>query len=99
MPRISTVRERSVSDDGVISIRIAKQVVDGGEILAEQPHRIIIAPGQDVDGVITDVDENLTQMGYGPVVNWTGVRALAAAEHTPEVVQAYQAKLAAQVKE
>lgn len=98
MPRISTVIERSISNDGIISVRVAKQVVDGGEILAEQPHRVVIAPGEDIESVIANADNHLTQMGYGPVVNWQSVRALVTSEHTPEVVAAYQAKMAAQVR-
>lgn len=96
MPRISTVSDRSISGDGIINVRVAKRVVDNGEILAEQPHRVVIAPGEDIESVIASADAHLTQMGYGPVVNWQGVRALVTAEHTPAVVQAYQAQLAAQ---
>lgn len=90
MPRISTINQREITDTGLIHVRIAKQVVDAGEVISSQWHRCSISPGEDVESVISSVDDHLTQMGYGPVVDWSGVRATVAAEHTPEVIKAYQ---------
>lgn len=98
MPRISVINQREITEDGVIQVRISKRIVDNGEVISSQWHRCSISPGEDIESAIANVDDHLTQMGYGPVVNWTGVRALAAAEHTSEVVSAFQAKMAAQVR-
>jgi hypothetical protein len=90
MPRTATVNQREITENGTIQVRIAKQVVDAGEVISSQWHRCALEPGQSVDDMISAVDANLTQMGYGPVVDWSGVRATVAAEHTPEVIKAYQ---------
>ena len=90
MPRKSIIDQREITREGVLQVRIAKQVVDAGEVIAETWHRCSLAPGQNVEDMTSAVDANLTQMGYGPVVDWSGVRATVAAEHTPEVIQAYQ---------
>jgi len=99
MPRIATVNQREITENGTIQIRIAKQVVDAGEVISSLWHRCSVVPGEDVESVIANVDDHMAQMGYGPVVDWSGVRALVASEHTPEVVQAYQDAMAAQVAE
>ena len=90
MPRIATINQREITENGTIQIRIAKQVVDAGEVISSLWHRCSVVPGEDVESVITNVDNHLTQMGYGPVVDWSGVRALVASEHTQKVIQVYQ---------
>ena len=97
MPRISTVNQREITENSTVHVRIAKQVVDNGEVIAQQWHRCALEPGQNVEDMISAVDADLTKQGYGPVVDWSGVRATVAAEHTPEVIKAYQdAQAAAQ---
>jgi len=90
MPRRSVINQREITENGFIQVRIAKQVVEGDEVISQLWHRTSVFPGENVENVITAVDAHLTQMGYGPVVDWSGVRATVAAEHTPEVIQAYQ---------
>ena len=88
--RKAIVSQREITDTGLVQVRIAKQVIDAGEVIASSWHRCAFEPGQNVDDMISAVDANLTQMGYGPVQDWSGVRATVAAEHTPEVIKAYQ---------
>lgn len=88
--RKAIVSQREITDTGLVQVRIAKQVIDAGEVIASSWHRCALEPGQNVDDMISAVDANLTQMGYGPVQDWSGVRATVAAEHTPEVIEAYQ---------
>ena len=90
MARQSIVNQREITENGTIQVRIAKQVVDDGEVVASSWHRFVLAPGDDTEAMISAVDADLTNQGYGPVVDWSGVRATVAAEHTPEVIQAYQ---------
>jgi hypothetical protein len=97
MPRKAVINQREITENGTIQVRIAKQVVDADEVLTSSWHRCAVVPGQNVDDMISAVDADLTNQGYGPVVDWSGVRALIASEHTPEVIQAYQdAQAAAQ---
>lgn len=97
MPRKSVINQREITENGTIQIRIAKQVVDDGEVVASSWHRFVLAPGDDTEAMISAVDADLTKQGYGPVQNWSTVRATVAAEHTPEVIKAYQdAQAAAQ---
>jgi len=90
MPRIATVNQREITETGIIQVRIAKQVVDGGEVISSLWHRCALEPGQNVEDMISAVDADLTNQGYGPVQDWSGVRATVAAEHTPEVIKAYE---------
>ena len=95
MPRKSVVNQREITEAGIIQVRIAKQVVDAGEIISSLWHRCVFEPGRNVEDMISAVDADLTQQGYGPVEDWSSVLATVAAEHTPEVIQAYQAAQAA----
>jgi hypothetical protein len=90
MPRIATVNQREITENGTIQVRIAKQVVDAGEVISSLWHRCSLAPGQNVNDMTADVDADLTNQGYGPVLDWSGVRATVAAEHTPEVIKVYE---------
>ena len=90
MSRKSVVNQREITENGTIQVRIAKQVVDAGEVISSLWHRCAFEPGQNVEDMISAVDADLTKQGYGPVVDWSGVRATVAAEHTPEVIKAYQ---------
>jgi len=99
MARQAVVNQREITETGVIQVRIAKQVIDAGEVVASSWHRCAFTPGCDVDGTIAAVDTDLTNQGYGPVQDWSGVRSLVALEHTPEVIEAYQAAQAAAAKD
>jgi len=90
MPRKAVINQREITENGTIQVRIAKQVVDAGEVIASSWHRCALEPGQNVEYMISAVDADLTKQGYGPVVDWAGVRATVAAEHTSEVIKAYQ---------
>lgn len=96
MPRIAVINQREINENGVILVRIAKRIVENGEVISSQWHRCSIAPGENIESVIANVDANLTEMGFGPVASWAAVRALVTAEHTSEVIQAYNAILYAQ---
>jgi hypothetical protein len=96
MPRKSVINQREITENSVLQIRIAKQVMEGDEVISQLWHRTSVFPGENVENVIAAVDAHLTQMGYGPVVDWAGVRATVAAEHTPEVIKAYQDAQAAE---
>ena len=89
MPRISVINQREITENGTVQIRIAKQVVDAGEVISSLWHRCSISPGEDIESVIANVDANLTAMGFSPVSDWDGVRALVASEHTLEVIKSF----------
>lgn len=98
MPRQSVINQREVTANGTIQVRISKQVIDDGEIISSEWHRTAFAPGDDFEGTISRVNAHLVQMKYGAVSTdeWDKVRAMIAVEQTPEVIQAYQAALAAE---
>lgn len=97
MPRQSIIDQREITRDGTIQIRIAKQVVEDGEVLAESWHRCSIAPTMDAESVIAAVNADLTAQGYGavPAEQWDRVRANITVEQPAEVKAAYQAKIEA----
>jgi hypothetical protein len=90
MPREAAIDQREITENGTVQVRIAKKVIDAGEVLASGWHRCALEPGQNVDDMISAVDADLTNQGYGPVQDWSGVRATVAAEHTPEVIKAHE---------
>jgi len=96
MPRRAILNQREIPVDGTIQVRIAKQVLDGDELLGEVWHRVAFTPGCDVEATIRMVDAHMTADKYGalPPDQWDKVRATIAAEHSPEIIQAYQDKLA-----
>lgn len=67
-----------VLENGSVQVREALRVLRDGEVIAENFHRFVVAPGQDTSGM------------DGKVI------AICATVHTPEVVAAYEAQLAAQ---
>jgi len=99
MPREAAIDQREITENGTVQVRIAKKVVDAGEVVASSWHRCALEPGQNVDDMISAVDADLTKQGYGPVVDWSSVKALVALEHTPEIIQTYQAAQTAAAKD
>lgn len=99
MPRQSVINLREILENGTLQVRIAKQVIDAGEVVASSWHRCAFTPGCDVEGTISAVDIDLTKQGYGPVQDWSSVKALVALEHTPEVTKTYQDTQAATAKD
>ena len=88
--RKAIINQREITENGTIQIRIAKQVVDAGEVISSLWHRCSLEPGQNVEDMISAVDADLTKQGYGPVQDWSAVRATVAAEHTPEVIKSHE---------
>lgn len=46
----TTISTITILEDGQIQIRRTRRVFDGVELLAEQYHRTVLAPGDDVSG-------------------------------------------------
>ena len=67
-----------VLENGNVQVREALRVLRDGEVIAQNFHRFVVAPGQ----ATQDMDVK--------------VLAICAAVHTPEVIAAYEAQLAAQ---
>jgi hypothetical protein len=88
-----------VLPSGVVRVRLEKQVVEDGQILAMQYHRTLVEPGVDPDVQFAAVDAHLASLGFPPTdpAAVARVKRIVAIEHPPEVVAAYQeALLAAQ---
>jgi hypothetical protein len=88
--RKSIINQREITENGTIQIRVAKQIVDAGEVVASSWHRCALEPGQSVTDLISAVDADLTRQGYGAVVDWSSVQSLVTSEHTSVVIKAYQ---------
>lgn len=93
--------ETTALENGSLSVRLNKQLVEDGVVIWSEPHRVVIEPGQDVDAVMQCVFDNLSdgvplkdgQVASFPVEDDTPkarVKAIAAVEHTPERVQKFQ---------
>ena len=73
-----TTDKIEVLENGSVQVREALRVLRDGEVIAQNFHRFVVAPGQ----ATQDMDPK--------------VLAICAAVHTPEVIAAYEAQLAAQ---
>lgn len=51
-----------ITSDNVVQIRLAKQVIDEGEVIASQWHRTAFMPHQDIDAQIAVVNQHLASM-------------------------------------
>jgi hypothetical protein len=94
MPRQAIIDQREITRDGTLQIRIAKQVLDNGDVVAESWHRTSLALGQDLEALIVAVDADLVRQGFGAVQDWSSVRRTVLMEHTPEAVAAFVASQA-----
>jgi hypothetical protein len=63
---------------GNVFVKIQKQIVDGDQILASQPHRTVIGPGVTAAGQMALVNDHLASMGH-PAVKAEDVAVLDAA--------------------
>lgn len=86
-----------VTRDGVLQIRLCKQIVDGETVLASEYHRTSVPPDGDCDAQFAAVNAHLVAMGCAAVSaeDWEQVSAIAAAAHTPKAKQKWAEKLAA----
>lgn len=83
--------QTEVLQSGVLQLRLEKQIVEDGKVIAREPHRLIAEPGQDLDAIFDDGDQSLASLGYPEAEPESRSRAkrLATVEHTPEVVAAF----------
>lgn len=92
--RRTIVEQIEIKRDGVVQVRLAKQIVDGDTVLASEYHRAAFDPGADLDAAIPVVEAHLKQMGDAEVgpAEWARLRRVVAMEHTPEGIAAFKAK-------
>lgn len=57
--------------EGVVQLRLAKQIVDGDKVIAQEWHRTSFPPDADVDAQMAAVNAHLAQMGEEPVTDWS----------------------------
>jgi hypothetical protein len=95
MQKQTVVDQIEVTRDGTVQVRMAKEIVDGENVLSREWHRTALPPGSDIDLQFAAVNEHLT----GGDLNWAAVsdadiskvRDVTEAVWTAEVVAAYQA--------
>ena len=100
MPRKTVFKKIEIGSDGVITVWLQKQLVDGDQVHNLGWHIVVVEPGIDPAFVLTAVNTNLTEMGQGIIGDddWSKVSTAVAAYHTPAVVAAYRAAQAAQAE-
>lgn len=81
-----------LTDIGLIFVKLTKQIVEDGRVIASEPHRFPVEPGESIDAAIAAQNAALgAQLGY-PEVDSRDLPRLRRAvemEHTPEVVEAF----------
>ena len=94
----TVVNQREITNNGVIQIRLRKELVEDGTVISFEYHRTCIEPGVDPDAQMRFVNEHLKSMGY-PAVDEDGmdsIRRIVKVEHKPEVIRAWRDLQAAQ---
>jgi len=94
MEKRSSVDQIRIEPNGLLSVRIAKQVVDDdGSVLANGWHMVTLTPGSDVDEVLSGINANLaSEYGY-PAIGTDDagrVSAVASAVWTADVISSYR---------
>jgi len=64
MPRKILLNQVTLCADGSIGVQLLKQVIEGGEIVAQEPHRFSIDFEFDTVAQIEEVSKHLASMGY-----------------------------------
>ena len=88
--------------DGTIQVRRKKCIIDSEAPdvpLTQEYHRTSFPPGIDYDGQIALVEAHLAEMGAGAIPDgeWDRLKGAIELVHTPQVVEAYRAKMTAQL--
>jgi hypothetical protein len=89
----TVVNQREVTQSGVIQIRLRKEVVEDGNVIAFEYHRTCIEPGVDPDAHLALVNVHLNALGF-PAVDEEGIdsiRRLVKAEHNARVIEDWKA--------
>ena len=94
------LNQRTLLRDGTVLIQFLKQVVEDGEVIHEEPHRVSIEPGIDPDFVFSEVDKHLGRLKCAPIEESCKplIRKHVAEEHTAERVAAQRAKVMAVIQ-
>ena len=96
----TVLNQREILSDGTVQVRFALQVMNGDAVLQSQWHRGSFPPGSDADMIVAAINSNIAQadMGSWPPISdedAAKIKGTCQAEWTPEVIAAFQAKLAA----
>lgn len=89
-----------IEPDGTLLLRMQKEVVVDGEVVARQPHRTSINPIMDNAKQFAAVNSHLATLGYGAMSadDMGLVDEVTARKQTEPVQQAYREKMAAAVE-
>lgn len=98
LERRTIIDQIEIKRDATMNVRLAKQVVDGEEVVTSEYHRIAVEPGADLESRLPIVNAHLAEMHAASVdeAEWERVRRIVGLEHTPKTVAAYRAKASAQ---
>ena len=61
------VNQIEITESGVVQVRIALQIIEGGNVVSNKWHRTAISPDGDVDAQMAAVNVHLNQMNEQPV--------------------------------
>jgi len=98
MAKTLLLERAETNADGVVSLRFIKQETTdtpGGQVVTKSYHRVTIEPGQDIDIVLRDVENDKSLQGFGGVrvPDEAIVRARVAHAHTPQTVADFEQKM------
>jgi hypothetical protein len=94
LERRTIIDQIEIRRDGTVQVRLAKQVVDGEDVLRSEYHRIGVEPGADLESYLPVVNAHLRALREAAVdeAEWDRVRRVVSLEHTPEAGAAYRGK-------
>lgn len=88
----TVISQFEFTESAAIQIRLEKQVLDGNKVIAFEYHRTILLPGMSAKDQLAEVNRHLKAGGYEAVDEAAieRVARVAAVEHTPAIVDAWQ---------
>jgi hypothetical protein len=96
LKRRTIIDQIEIKRDGTVQVRLAKQVVDGDEVLRSEYHRLGVEPGADLESYLPAVNAHLSALHEAEVeeAEWDRVRRIVSLEHRAEAVAAYRKEVA-----
>lgn len=93
LAKLTRLASTEIASNGVITFRLSLDIVEHDTTLARTNHRVMVAPGEDLETRFNDNSLNLVDKGYPAI----GADILSIAQayvdliHTPDVIAAFEA--------
>lgn len=93
MKRQTVTDQIEIKANGIVQIRLYKQIVDDdGSVISQEYHRTSLLPGDNLDELMGIVNTHLQAMKWAPITDYSQIAAHVKVAHTPDVVAKFKAE-------